>query len=30
MQSNQENEPDTENVERENPFDILASLKTDK
>jgi len=26
----QEIEPDTENVERENPFDILASLKTDK
>lgn len=23
-------EPDTENVERKNPFDILASLKTDK
>jgi len=26
----QEIEPDTEDVERENPFDILASLKTDK
>jgi len=26
----QQNEPDTESVERENPFDILASLKTDK
>jgi len=26
----QETEPDTESVERENPFDILASLKTDK
>lgn len=23
-------EPNTENIERENPFDILASLKTDK
>lgn len=23
-------EPDTESVERENPFDVLASLKTDK
>jgi len=28
--SSQQNEPDTESVERENPFDILASLKTDK
>ena len=28
--SNQKIEPDTENVERDNPFDILASLKTDK
>lgn len=26
----QQNEPDTEIVERDNPFDILASLKTDK
>ena len=26
----QQNEPDTEDVERKNPFDILASLKTDK
>lgn len=26
----QEIEPDTESVERQNPFDILASLKTDK
>ena len=26
----QQNEPDTESVERDNPFDILASLKTDK
>ena len=26
----QKNEPDTESEERENPFDILASLKTDK
>lgn len=26
----QQNEPDTEIEERENPFDILASLKTDK
>ena len=26
----QQNEPDTESVERENPFDVLASLKTDK
>ncbi|MFK5914942.1 MAG: YceD family protein [Woeseiaceae bacterium] len=29
-QNQQENAPDTENVERDNPFDILASLKTDK
>ncbi len=28
--SQQINEPNTESVERENPFDILASLKTDK
>lgn len=28
--SSQQNEPNTENVERDNPFDILASLKTDK
>jgi DUF177 domain-containing protein len=28
--SSQQNEPDTESAERENPFDILASLKTDK
>jgi len=28
--ASQETEPDTENVERKNPFDILASLKTDK
>jgi len=28
--SQQTNEPNTESVERENPFDILASLKTDK
>ena len=28
--SSQQNEPDTESVERDNPFDILASLKTDK
>ncbi len=26
----QQNEPDTESEERDNPFDILASLKTDK
>ena len=26
----QQNEPDTESVERDNPFDILASFKTDK
>ena len=26
----EQNEPDTESDERENPFDILASLKTDK
>ena len=28
--SSQKQEPDTESVERDNPFDILASLKTDK
>jgi len=28
--ASQKNEPNTETVERDNPFDILASLKTDK
>jgi len=28
--ASEKNEPDTENVERPNPFDVLASLKTDK
>jgi uncharacterized protein len=28
--SQQKHEPNTENVERDNPFDILVSLKTDK
>ena len=28
--SQQTHEPNTESVERENPFDVLASLKTDK
>jgi len=29
-QKQETNEPNTEDVERDNPFDILASLKTDK